>query len=465
MKIRIWKTSLSFASMLSVSIPFFLNSSCGQAEDVVEESIDKTLNTPPPETDEARYDIPENPGFSPDQPIGHCMVLAGYDKDSAQIFLSDPADNLKEGHKTRANLEGHPISFIKDYLTTVVNGTAATVTGAIVVQPPDRRKGSTPNKWKQFGMPDFSQHAVPEWACYCAPTSAANVLTFFSTRHPQINPREVFANQVPNDATGDWFINRSISGSKPPLPKDGSLAALMKTNTSSGTSIDGVSKGIKTYLDRSLNSSTGDWKVTEVLDDENNPNGRELWDKLCEHCAAGDGILLCVLWGIPIGGGGGNESPEESTKTEPDSRSESGNENESGGGAGNESGEDTGNGQGRTSSANPRHSPDGRGTPLPEGNFPEEPDADRFLKPKEKIEDRPAVIVDDFNLEERNGLWYEKGKNRPFTGKGKRSYPSGSKLMEIPYLDGKRQGQQLIWRENGEVLRRVNWNNGKTSRQ
>jgi hypothetical protein len=276
----------------------------------------------------------------------------------------------------------------------------------------------------------------------------------------------VFSNQVPNEETGDWFINRSISGSKPPLPKEGSFAALMKTTTTNGTSIDGITKGVKAYLSRSLNSSARDWKVTQVLDDEDTPNGRELWDKLCEHCAAGDGILLCVLWGIPIGGGGGgNESPEESTKTESDSQSESGNGNESGGGAGNESGGDTENGSGRTSSQNPKHSPDGRGPPLPEGNFPEEPDPDRFLKPKEKIEDRAAVIVDDFNLEERNGLWYEKGKNRPFTGKGKRSYPSGSKLMEIPYLDGKRQGQQLIWRENGEVLRRVNWNNGKTSRQ
>jgi len=53
---------------------------------------------------------------------------------------------------------------VQDFLPQLEE-TAATVTGAIVVQPPDRRKGSTPNKWKQFGMPDFSQHAVSEWAC------------------------------------------------------------------------------------------------------------------------------------------------------------------------------------------------------------------------------------------------------------------------------------------------------------
>jgi hypothetical protein len=436
---------------------------CGEDAKDLEKSTDKSANNPPPETEEARYDIPENPGFSPNQPIGHCMVLAGYDKDSSQVFLSDPADNLKGGHKPRANLKGHPISFIKNYLTTVVNETAATVTGAIVVQPPDRRKGSTPTKWKQFGMPDFSQHAVSEWSCYCAPTSAANVLTFFSTRYPQLNPRQVFSSQAPREQSGDWFINRMISGSAPPLPKENSLAELMTTTAKDGTSTDDLRNGVSAYIRHSLGSSEKDWKVTQVLDDEDSPNGPELWDQLCEHCAAGDGILLCILWGIPVGGSGGSESPETPTSNASETQSESGAGNESD--KGNESGEDTGNGSGRTSSQNPKHSPDGRGPPLPEGNFPEEPDPDRLLKPKEKIEDRPAVIVDDFNLEERNGLWYEKGKNRPFTGKGKRSYPSGSKLMEIPYLDGKRQGQQLIWRENGEVLRRVNWNNGKTSRQ
>ena len=63
---------------------------CGEDAKDLENTTDKSINNPPLETDEARYDIPENPGFSPDQPIGHCMVLAGYDKDSDQVFYPTP---------------------------------------------------------------------------------------------------------------------------------------------------------------------------------------------------------------------------------------------------------------------------------------------------------------------------------------------------------------------------------------
>ena len=102
--------------------------------------------------------------------------------------------------------------------------------------------------------------------------------------------------------------------------------------------------------------------------------------------------------------------------------------------------------------------------PLPERNFPEEPNPERFFKPKEEIEDRAAVIVDEFNLEERDGLWYEKGKSASFTGKARRSYPNGNKLMEIPYRNGRKHGRQVVWKENGQILRQVDWSDGKSVR-
>ena len=83
-------------------------------------------------------------------------------------------------------------------------------------------------------------------------------------------------------------------------------------------------------------------------------------------------------------------------------------------------------------------------------------------KPKEVL-DVDAVIVDDFDLEERSdGLWYKKNLNKPFTGKARRSYPSGKILMEIPYVQGIRQGLQEIWKEDGTLLRQVVWENGKS---
>ena len=89
--------------------------------------------------------------------------------------------------------------------------------------------------------------------------------------------------------------------------------------------------------------------------------------------------------------------------------------------------------------------------------FPETDQEESEIATKAKIKDEPAVIVDDFNLIEKKGIWFLKGKDKPFTGRARRSYPNGSILMEIPYLNGKKHGIQTIWEEDGEVIRKVNW--------
>ena len=75
-----------------------------------------------------------------------------------------------------------------------------------------------------------------------------------------------------------------------------------------------------------------------------------------------------------------------------------------------------------------------------------------------------VLIIDDFDLEERGNLWFRTGNKTPFTGKAKRSYPSGKTLLEIPYLNGKKHGTQIIWEESGKVLRKIEWKNNQRSK-
>ena len=94
------------------------------------------------------------------------------------------------------------------------------------------------------------------------------------------------------------------------------------------------------------------------------------------------------------------------------------------------------------------------------GDVPEEKDPSRFFKPEEEIEDAPALIVDAFNLVERNGLWYQKGKTISYTGSAYRLYPEGKKNWEINYKEGKRHGRHVIWDEKGKEIYEALYENG-----
>ena len=78
-----------------------------------------------------------------------------------------------------------------------------------------------------------------------------------------------------------------------------------------------------------------------------------------------------------------------------------------------------------------------------------------FTKIPESVADFNEIVA-----RKARGVFYmttPKGKDKPFTGKARRSYPSGKILMEIPYLNGKKHGIQTIWEENGAVMRKVQW--------
>ncbi len=439
---------------------FLLFLGCSESEVEMKEIESKI----PEETSSRRYDHPDvETGFSPEEPFGHCMVFAGYDSEMNLVFFADPADNMATGHVQRAVFKPHAISLINGFCTTVVGGEPATFTGAIIVSPPDRNVGNDPVQWTQFGMPDLSQHIVDEWNCYCAPTSAANLIYYFSESYPEMEPQRIFASEPGFVAHGEWLQNRLIGGAQPPYPQLGSMAEEMGTEMNSGSSLQGMLQGMKDFIDDHAENPEN-WEVRMICEDEENPDGAKLLEQLKTACAEGDGILLAVMWGVPLPSGTVTSSlPEETTEGE-------------GEGEGSNEDSETRLALEAESESNPLEKdsgvpsePDPEGSPsfpkpmtlIPEKEYPE---AEHEPKIPREVLDVETVIVDDFDLEERAGIWYRKGEPSPFTGIARRFYPSGSKLLEIPYLNGEREGMQRIWKENGELQREVMWRKGKVLR-
>ena len=66
-------------------------------------------------------------------------------------------------------------------------------------------------------------------------------------------------------------------------------------------------------------------------------------------------------------------------------------------------------------------------------------------------ETKPELnIVPDEKLIIREGIWYLKGADTPFTGKVYKLHPNGQKKGEATAKDGKRDGIAMTWYENGQ---------------
>ena len=211
-----------------------------------------------------------------------------------------------------------------------------------------------------------------------------------------------------------------------------------------------ILSGVRSYLDDHADEPE-DWAVELVLENQSSPNGKDLWSRLISHCAAGDGVLLCVLWGIPIPPSSTDAETNEQTIMQDEGSEEKGGQSEA---QANSRVSVEQNADGKDEGGS-----DGIKIAIPEGG-PEDID----LRPNKEIIDVEEIIVDDFNLIERNGIWYHRGSSTPFSGKARRSYPSGRTLMEIRYFNGKKNGTQTIWEENGQIMKKVLWNNGELSR-
>ena len=69
--------------------------------------------------------------------------------------------------------------------------------------------------------------------------------------------------------------------------------------------------------------------------------------------------------------------------------------------------------------------------------------------------------IDPSKLQKQDGLYYEKGKSRPFTGKAVSYYPNLKKKKETNYIDGKENGLQVRWYMEGQKKVEGNWTDGK----
>ena len=54
-------------------------------------------------------------------------------------------------------------------------------------------------------------------------------------------------------------------------------------------------------------------------------------------------------------------------------------------------------------------------------------------------------------LENKNGVFYEKGAEKPFTGKVTAKYPDGKKMLESSWKNGKQDGKQTQYYEDGKA--------------
>lgn len=66
-------------------------------------------------------------------------------------------------------------------------------------------------------------------------------------------------------------------------------------------------------------------------------------------------------------------------------------------------------------------------------------------------------------LENRSGTFYEKGIDKPFTGKVTAQYPDGKKMLESYWKDGKQEGKQIQYYENGKTKIEGTFKDGKAN--
>ena len=70
-------------------------------------------------------------------------------------------------------------------------------------------------------------------------------------------------------------------------------------------------------------------------------------------------------------------------------------------------------------------------------------------------------IVTVEELEVREGIYYLRGSNIPFTDTYMTFHENGNKKKKIRFKDGKPNGIAITWNENGQKLRETNFKDGK----
>ena len=68
--------------------------------------------------------------------------------------------------------------------------------------------------------------------------------------------------------------------------------------------------------------------------------------------------------------------------------------------------------------------------------------------------------VDISKMEERNGIVYVIGEDKPFTGKFVEKYNNGLIEMETNYKNGIKHGKEKNYHPNGKIFKEQEWKNG-----
>jgi len=138
---------------------------------------------------------------------------------------------------------------------------------------------ATPLYYYKEGVPDYSQYLDPNWAkYYCAPTSAANSLTYFESRgYPDLIPA--------GTGTHDLITNLAID---------------MYTDDSGTDFLDAVS-GIQTYINNhnsGPNTRPDDGLLVSYQFTTLHPQGNEhpTWDWFTRELSRGEDIIF--LFGL-----------------------------------------------------------------------------------------------------------------------------------------------------------------------
>ncbi len=74
-----------------------------------------------------------------------------------------------------------------------------------------------------------------------------------------------------------------------------------------------------------------------------------------------------------------------------------------------------------------------------------------ITKVKAPVTKKIVETIDDSKLQKRNGIYYKKDAEIPFTGRAVGYYPNGQKYLVENYKDGKKHGKS-IWRDKNEQI-------------
>ena len=156
---------------------------------------------------------------------------------------------------------------------------------------------------------DFSQTANGTWSNYCAPTVAGDLVYHFGNTYPSLLQGNGYPPTVGASDGATTIIGGmpGQNGADPPGgngPPAGSLANLMGTLRTAGTTLDNLKAGLASYL--TANSSVT-WNTQELLvANGGNPKGQNFFNTLQTDLSGGADVILVVAWQNAQPPAGGN---------------------------------------------------------------------------------------------------------------------------------------------------------------